>query len=353
MSLILSLSIKGLYGYALDQCDTSSSANRRSALDRDSRDFVKCATRSTSASECESIEVDFSDDESFYFEPLQIPCEINGFIIPAIVDTGAQVTVMSESCAKRCHISNLIDGRFSGKAVGIGSSDILGRINELSMRVGPISYHNKVSILRQSRVDLIIGLDFLRRFGAEINLEKRMLKLRVRGKVVRIPFIADHKDYLNSLLSHDTSETHTHNVNQPDDNFNNDFNDNFDDLEEEEDEGVRNEESSPNYGRINNLVDEIYQDLYLDGGMYKESDYPDNDNNNDLYDTDSHFPSTTAKFTTPVLGKIKKDQTKKDLVILNSKLKSHQKYTDDGDEDEDDSDDNDNTPQTFLSMEGV
>lgn len=135
----------------------------------------------------ESVDDDASSDQCF--EPLQIPCEINGYIIPAIVDTGAQVTVMSESCARRCRVSNLIDGRFCGKAVGMGSSDILGRISELPMRVGPISYHNKVSILRESRVDLILGLDFLRRFKSEINLEGGILKLNVRGKVVRISFI--------------------------------------------------------------------------------------------------------------------------------------------------------------------
>jgi DNA damage-inducible protein 1 len=55
-------------------------------------------------------------------------CEVNGFLVPAIIDTGAQITVMSASCAKRCRISNKIDARFSGRAVGVGSSDIIGRI---------------------------------------------------------------------------------------------------------------------------------------------------------------------------------------------------------------------------------
>lgn len=135
-----------------------------------------------------SREEDITEDECF--EPLQIPCEINGYIIPAIVDTGAQITVMSESCAQRCRVANLIDGRYCGQAVGMGSSDILGRISELPMRVGPISYRNRVSILRESRVDLILGLDFLRRFKSEISLEDGILKMKVRGKVIRISFIS-------------------------------------------------------------------------------------------------------------------------------------------------------------------
>jgi hypothetical protein len=31
------------------------------------------------------------------FEPLQIMCEINGYMVPAIVDTGAEISVMSTS----------------------------------------------------------------------------------------------------------------------------------------------------------------------------------------------------------------------------------------------------------------
>ena len=137
-----------------------------------------------------SREEDLTDDECF--ESLQISCDINGYIIPALVDTGAQISVMSESCARRCRVANMIDGRFSGKVVGVGSSDILGRINELPMQVGPISFHNKVSILRESRIDLILGLDFLRRFRTEINLDERILKLKVRNRIIRISLIANH-----------------------------------------------------------------------------------------------------------------------------------------------------------------
>ena len=150
-------------------------------------------TSSTPPMSCDDMDIDV-------FEPLRIPCEINGFTIPAIIDTGAQITVMSAACAKRCGIAGLIDDRFPGKAIGVGSSDILGRIDELSMRVGPLSYHNRVAILRESRVDLIIGLDFLRRFKAEINLDQRLMKLRVREKTIRMPFITSENSQLKTFM---------------------------------------------------------------------------------------------------------------------------------------------------------
>ena len=46
------------------------------------------------------------------FEPLQVLCKVNGFTLPAVVDTGAQVSVMTSSCAQRCRISPFIDTRY-------------------------------------------------------------------------------------------------------------------------------------------------------------------------------------------------------------------------------------------------
>ncbi len=68
------------------------------------------------------------------FDPLQIMCEINGYMVPAIVDTGAQISVMSSSCAKRCHLCTQVDSSLSGRAIGVGSSDIVGGIDALDIR---------------------------------------------------------------------------------------------------------------------------------------------------------------------------------------------------------------------------
>lgn len=312
LSLLLSISLGKTDCYNLDQGEFSGAAIKRSRV-TDSRETIKYRTATSSAPDPQFSSTDSDDDECVHFEPLQIPCEINGFIIPAIVDTGAQVTVMSESCAKRCHISDQIDGRYSGKAVGIGSSDILGRINDLSMRVGPVSYLNKVSILRQSRVDLIIGLDFLRRFGAEINLEKRMLKLQVRGKVVRIPFICDINEEFEIrppkyeyLSARDTSTPVS----------------SIDDCDEEE-EMMFN--------------DDVSDDI---------DDKRDHQDFSKQRRQDASEPRRLVGQST--IGKI--HQRDRELVILNSKVKSHQNYSEDCDDDDEDEDDG---SKSFLSMEGV
>ena len=218
------------------------------------------APRNTYTSSHE-VDEDQVDDP---FQPLQIPCEINGYIIPAIVDTGAQITVMSESCARRCRVSNMIDSRFCGKAVGMGTSDILGRISELPMRVGPISYHNKVSILRESRVDLILGLDFLRRFKSEINLEDGILRMKVRGKVIRIAFIDNYERPLRS--SSDSIDQSEDNVTL-------------------EDEGSSSEDESM-YGRDQGESRSIREKMPMRGG-FSDRPTPRSSRSDEAYDEES------------------------------------------------------------------
>ena len=128
--------------------------------------------------------------ERSLFEPIRVVCEINGFKVPAVIDTGAEVSVMSASCAKRLRLSHNIDTRFAGKAVGVGSSDILGRIDNLPLTIGPVSFKGNVCVLRDSGADFLLGLDFLRRFRADIRVGENELRVLVRGKLMKLPIIS-------------------------------------------------------------------------------------------------------------------------------------------------------------------
>lgn len=129
------------------------------------------------------------------FKPLQVMCEVNGYLIPAMIDTGAEITVMSASCAKRCGVSNLIDTQHSGKAVGVGFSEIVGGIDGMGLRIGPLNFQSKISILRSSRCDFLIGLDILKRFKCDISLREKHLRFHLRGEEVRIPLLSSSTDH--------------------------------------------------------------------------------------------------------------------------------------------------------------
>jgi hypothetical protein len=139
------------------------------------------------------------------FLPLEVMVEVNGFIIPAMIDTGAQISVMSQACADRCLLSNQIDTCYGGRAIGVGVSEISGRINNLPLRIGPISFHNPIAILKNSRVDFIIGLDFLRKHNCELNIQDNSLLIQVQHRHYRVPFVHDFYDEFSSDA---TKESH-------------------------------------------------------------------------------------------------------------------------------------------------
>jgi len=75
--------------------------------------------------------------ESFSFiHMLYIPVEINKNKLTALVDTGAQTTIMSVMNAEKCGLSNLIDKRYAGIAKGVGTSKIVGVIHAALIKVG-------------------------------------------------------------------------------------------------------------------------------------------------------------------------------------------------------------------------
>lgn len=67
---------------------------------------------------------------------LFINIEINKKKIVALVDTGAQTTIISEELAKQCGIYNLCDTRYAGIAKGVGTSKILGVIHAAHLKIG-------------------------------------------------------------------------------------------------------------------------------------------------------------------------------------------------------------------------
>lgn len=112
---------------------------------------------------------------------LYINCKVNGNPIKAFVDSGAQSTIMSKACAERCNILRLIDKRFQGIARGVGTQKILGRIHLVQLEINGIFIPTSFMILEEQPMEMLLGLDMLRRYQCTIDLHKNVLRIGTTG----------------------------------------------------------------------------------------------------------------------------------------------------------------------------
>ena len=106
---------------------------------------------------------------------LYINMEINGHPVKAFVDSGAQNTIMSTKLAKLTKLDKMVDKRFQGEARGVGVSNIVGKIHSALVKIETQFVACSFTVL-DINVDLLLGLDMLKRYQACIDLEKNVLK---------------------------------------------------------------------------------------------------------------------------------------------------------------------------------
>lgn len=107
-----------------------------------------------------------------------IPIKINGLVVDAFVSTGTQTSMIGVECAARTGLSGLVDTRFAQKVQGLSPVDATGRIHLLVFSCDGVSYKTSAEMLNYPGFDFILGLDFLKRHGGQVNISDNTLTLR-------------------------------------------------------------------------------------------------------------------------------------------------------------------------------
>ena len=118
---------------------------------------------------------EYMPETLFPVHMLFINLEINKKKVVALVDTGAQSTVMSQDLCQKCDLLNLCDTRYSGIAKGVGTSRIIGVVHAAQMNINNKVLMAKITVIENASIGFIFGLDNMRAHRCTIDLNKNGL----------------------------------------------------------------------------------------------------------------------------------------------------------------------------------
>lgn len=117
-----------------------------------------------------------------------VKCLIDNQEVDMLVDTGASASVMSVEMVNSLHLQSKCNHNIHGNAKGVGSSTIQGIVENVDCMIGHVEFRLFFMILEGAMPYCILGLDQMRRFRCNVDLDDNVLVFGGKGGV-SVPFL--------------------------------------------------------------------------------------------------------------------------------------------------------------------
>ena len=161
--------------------------NRRKKHDRRDRDY--------------EIEDRYHDNDGFHTDRLNadhmlfVNCRLDGNDIDLLVDTGASSSALSKDMVYSLGLEHKLNKSVFGDAKGVGSTNIVGVLENVSMRIGQIEFRVFFMVIDSQMPCCILGLDQMRRFKCLVDLDESCIVFGGRDGVA-VPFLPQERAML-------------------------------------------------------------------------------------------------------------------------------------------------------------
>mmetsp|Transcript_123086 Transcript_123086/g.342821 ORF Transcript_123086/g.342821 Transcript_123086/m.342821 type:complete len:176 (-) Transcript_123086:53-580(-) len=140
----------------------------------------------------------FAGDPARDRSMLLLPCEIGGYALEMLVDTGAQTSVMSMTLMQQLNLSDVLDQTQQGMASGVGREMVIGRLQNVPAMVGHLQLGIDFSVLGGDEPLLLLGIDQMRKFQCVVDLDQHCLMFGGAFGGVQVPFLPTLPQHLDA-----------------------------------------------------------------------------------------------------------------------------------------------------------
>jgi len=109
---------------------------------------------------------------------LHLLVEINNYVVEGLVDTGASMSVMAAAVVKELGMMHFVTRTETYKTASGVITQALGRIDEIPVKVGGVQCAMTFMVVDTDSYDVLLGLDFLMKIGAVVDVERGLLQVR-------------------------------------------------------------------------------------------------------------------------------------------------------------------------------